>query len=185
MGEVTTLIRAANGGDSDALNRLFSLLYDDLHRLAHARLRSNTPDVLLDTTALLHETYARLVSAEEVTLQDRHHFFAYAARAMRFIVVDFARRHQALRRGAGQLHVPLSDTAAAAVPERSDEVIRVHEALDQLEQVDPALCRLVEMLYFVGLPVGAVAEALGVSTRTVERHWLKARAILFASISTR
>ena len=148
MGEVTTLIRAANGGDSDALNRLFSLLYDDLHRLAHARLRSNTPDVLLDTTALLHETYARLVSAEEVTLQDRHHFFAYAARAMRFIVV-----------------------------------IRVHEALDQLEQVAPALCRLVEMLYFVGLPVGAVAEALGVSTRTVERHWLKARAILFASLA--
>jgi RNA polymerase sigma factor (TIGR02999 family) len=183
MGEVTTLIRAANSGDSDALNRLFSLLYDDLHRLAHARLRSNTRDILLDTTSLLHETYARLASVEELTLQDRQHFFAYAARAMRFIVVDFARRHHALRRGAGQLHVPLSDDVAAALPERSDEVIRVHEALDQLEQVDPELCRLVEMRYFVGLPVGAVAEALGLSTRTVERHWLKARAILFASIS--
>jgi RNA polymerase sigma factor (TIGR02999 family) len=179
MGEITTLIRAASRGDHDAFDRLFSLLYDDLRQLAHARLRAHARDTLLDTTALVHETYVRLVGVGELELEDRRHFFAYSARVMRSIVTDFARQRNAERRGGDLTRV----TLGAEFPETtSDEILRVHEALGQLERVDADLARLVEMRYFAGLQVQEIAEAFGVTPRTVERQWNKARAILFASM---
>jgi RNA polymerase sigma factor (TIGR02999 family) len=182
MGEITTLIRAANEGDREAIDRLFSLLYDDLHRLARARLRGNVRDTLLDTTSLLHETYGRLVHAGELDVADRKHFFAYSASVMRSIVVDFARKKNAEQRGGGAPRVALDETIAGS-PASSDEVLRVHEALERLGRVDPDLARLVEMRYFAGLQVKEIAEALGVTDRTIERQWLKARAILFTSLA--
>ena len=183
MGDITILIRAAHKGDRDALDRLFSLLYDDLHRMAHARLRAGGPDTLLDTTALVHETYARFADAGELGAADRQHFFAYVARAMRHVVVDFARRKSAAKRGGGSTRVAIDENVADAVVDRSAEILRVHEGLEDLGRVDEGLVRLVEMRYFAGLPVHEIAQALGVTERTVERHWQKARAILFASLA--
>ena len=183
MGDITTLIRAAHRGDRDALDRLFSLLYDDLHRMAHARVRAGGPDRLLDTTSLVHETYARFADAGELGAVDRQHFFAYVARAMRYVVVDFARSKNAAKRGGGSTHVAIDENVADAVADRSDEILRVHEGLEDLGRVDADLVRLVEMRYFAGLPVHEIAQALGVTERTVERHWQKARAILFASLA--
>ncbi len=183
MGEITTLIRAASAGDERAFDRLFSLLYNDLHRLAHARLRRNSPNTLLDTTALVHEGYLRFVKAGELDVNDRGHFLAYAARVMRSIVVDFARKRQAERRGGGALQLTLDTGIVEAVDGSDDEIIRVHDALDELKQVDAELARLVELRYFAGLKVGEIAEAFGVTERTIERQWQKARAILFAAIN--
>ena len=183
MGDITTLIRAAHEGDRDALDRLFSLLYDDLHRMARARVRAGESHKLLDTTSLVHETYARFADAGEVGAVDRQHFFGYVARAMRYVVVDFARGRKAAKRGGGSGHVAIDESVADAVPDRSEEVLRVHEALEDLGRVDEDLVRLVEMRYFAGLQVQEIAQALGVTERTVERHWQKARAILFASLA--
>jgi RNA polymerase sigma factor (TIGR02999 family) len=183
MGEITTLIRAASSGDERAFDRLFTLLYDDMHRLAHARLKRGRPITVLDTTSLVHEGYLRFVKAGELDVNDRGHFLAYAARVMRSIVVDFARKRQAERRGGGALKVTLDTGIAEAVDGSNDEIIRVHEVLDELKQVDAELARLVEMRYFAGLKVGEIAEAFGVTERTIERQWQKARAILFAAIN--
>ena len=183
MGEITTLIRAAQRGDRDALDRLFSLLYDDLRRIAHARVRAGGPNTLLDTTGLVHETYARLADVGEMDVVDRQHFFAYVARAMRFVVVDFARRRNADKRGGGSEHVAIDENVVEVVVDRSDEILRVHEGLESLRRVDEDLARLVEMRYFAGLQVQEIAEALAISERTVERQWQKARAILFESLA--
>ena len=183
MGEITSLIRAAHQGDRDALDRLFSLLYDDLHRIAHARMRASAADTLLDTTALVHETYAHFADAGELDVVDRHHFFAYVARAMRFVVVDFVRRRSAEKRGGGSVHVPIDEKVTEALPDRSEEILRIHQGLEDLGRVDEDLVRVVELRYFAGLQVQEIARALGVTERTVERHWQKARAILFASIA--
>lgn len=183
MGEITTLIRAARRGDREALDRLFSLLYDDLHRIAHARVHAGGPNTLLDTTGLVHETYARLADVGELDAVDRQHFFAYVARAMRFVVVDFARRRNAEKRGGGSEHVAFDENVAETLVDRGDEILRVHESLEGLRQIDEDLARLVEMRYFAGLQVHEIAQALAVSERTVERQWQKARAILFASLA--
>jgi len=183
MGEITILIRAAQRGDRDALDRLFSLLYDDLHRMAHARVRAGGPNTLLDTTGLVHETYARLADVGELDVVDRQHFFAYVARAMRFVVVDFARRRNAEKRGGGSEHVAIDENVAEGLADRTDEILRVHEGIEGLRRIDEDLARLVEMRYFAGLQVHEIAQALAVSERTVERQWLKARAILFASLA--
>lgn len=183
MGEITTLIRAAQRGDRDALDRLFSLLYDDLHQIAHARVRAGGPNTLLDTTGLVHETYARFAEAGELNVVDRQHFFAYVARAMRFVVVDFARRRNAEKRGGGSEHIAIDENVADVLVDRRDEILRVHQGLEDLGRVDEDLVRLVEMRYFAGLQVDEIAEALAVSGRTVERQWQKARAILFASLA--
>ena len=183
MGEITILIRAAQRGDREALDRLFSLLYDDLHRIAHARVRAGAPNTLLDTTGLVHETYARFADAGELDVVDRQHFFAYVARAMRFVVVDFARRRNAEKRGGGREHVAIDENVAETLVDRGDEILRVHEGLEDLRRVDEDLVRLVEMRYFAGLRFHEIAEVLAVSERTVERQWQKARAILFASLA--
>jgi RNA polymerase sigma factor (TIGR02999 family) len=183
MGEVTILIRAARQGDREALDRLFALLYDDLHAIARARVRMSAPDTLLDTTGLVHETYARFAAGAELDVADRRHFFTCVARAMRFVVVDFARRKSAGKRGGGSVRVPIDENVVEALPDRNDEALRVHQGLEELGRVDEDLVRLVEMRYFAGLQVHEIAEALGVAERTVERHWQKARAILFASLA--
>jgi len=182
VGEITSLIRAANEGDRAAVDRLFSLLYDELHRLARARLRGNERDTLLDTTSLLHEAYARLVKTGDLEVADRKHFFAYTASVMRSIVVDFARRKNAEQRGGGAVRVAIDENVGGGGSVSGDEILRVHEALERLSRVDPDLARLVEMRYFAGLQGKEIAEALGVTERTVERQWAKARAILFATL---
>ena len=165
----------------DATPDLFSEMYEDLRRLAHARLQRNETITLLDTTSLVHETYLRVLKSGRIEVSERPRFLAYAARVMRSIIVDFVRQRHAERRGGGDPHVPL-DTAAESVPSAEDEVLRVSQALDELASIDERLVKLVEMRYFGGFTEEDIALALGVNERTVRRDWQKARLLLSLSL---
>ena len=182
MGELTTLISEVRGGSDAALGRLYELLYAELHRIAHARLRHAEGLTQLQTTGLVNESYLRLVKLGRLQVGDRAHFLAYAARTMRSIVVDFARENMAQRRGAGATHVTLSTTLAESLALDDVQIVRIHEALEELGAADARLAQVVEMRFFAGLDEKQIAEALGVSTRTVERDWDKARAFLFDAL---
>lgn len=183
MSQVTMLLEAARRGDGGAMDQLFRLLYDDLHQLAHARLRRSGPLTLLDTTALVHESYLRLFDSASLEARDRGHFMAYAAKVMRSIVVDFTRRRMAERRGGGAVHVELESSLAQLTDPREQELMQVHEALEELAAVDERLVRVVEMRYFGGMTEPEVAAALDVSLRSVSRDWEKARLFLAATMN--
>jgi RNA polymerase sigma factor (TIGR02999 family) len=156
---------------------LFSLLYDDLRRLAHARLQRNEPLTLLDTTSLVHETFLRVFKTGQIEASEKPRFLAYAAQVMRSVIVDFVRQRHAERRGGDERPVPL-DAEAESVRSNEDEVLRVSEALDELAKVDERLVKIVEMRYFAGFTEEDIALALGVNERTVRRDWQKARMLL-------
>jgi RNA polymerase sigma factor (TIGR02999 family) len=179
---VTNLILRANDGDAAALNDLFQTLYGELHALARARIRRNARTSVLDTTSLLHESYLRLIERGELKVESRAHFLAYAARTMRSIIVDFARRRQAERRGGGAAAVVLDTDVMQAIPAGEDDVVRVHDALLELEKADPRLVRVVEMRYYGGLTEQEIGEALDITERTVRRDWEKARLLLSLSL---
>jgi RNA polymerase sigma factor (TIGR02999 family) len=179
MSEITTLLRAAGAGDARAADQAFALLYADLRRLAHSRLRRSGEMTLLDTSALVHESFLRLQARDGLDFPDRHHFLGYAAKVMRAVVVDLVRARNAESRGGGAEHVTLNTAIAeAATPHHDDEVVRVHEALQALGSNDARLVQVVEMRYFAGLTEKEIAEALGVTERTVQRDWQKARLFL-------
>jgi RNA polymerase sigma factor (TIGR02999 family) len=176
--ELTDLIRRVQGGDSQAFAALFEIAYEDLRELARARLRQRQRGTLLDTTALLHESYLRFTRAGRLRLEDRAHFLAYAAHVMRSVIVDFARQRLRQRRGGDLQRVALTDRNLAGASGGEIEVLSLHEALDGLAQHDPRLVQVVEMRYFGGLSDQEIAEALGVTDRTVRRDWEKARLLL-------
>jgi RNA polymerase sigma factor (TIGR02999 family) len=182
---VTLLLQRAAQGDQEALNSVYSSLYPDLKRVARAMLHRQGRADAMQTTVLVHESFLRLLGNKELQLQDRKHFFAYAAKTMRNIIIDSAREQLADRRGAGAEHVELDTQAAmqVAAPSDSSELIRVDEALRELESVDRELAELVEMRYFGGYTEVEVAELLGVTERTVRRRWDKARAWLMVALS--
>jgi len=182
MDPLTELLAAARQGDRDAAGEAFGLLYAELRRLARAKLRQHQSMTLLDTTSLLHESYVRLVGAQALPVADRHHFFTYAARVMRSVIVDFARARLAERRGGDADRVVLDTRIAAEVAAPANDVLRVHEALDVLAQADPRLAQVVELRYFGGMTEAEIAEALGTSERTVRRDWEKARLLLAAAL---
>ncbi len=166
---------ASNAADIEAL---FPLLYSELRRLARSRLAAGGRQTLLDTTALVHESFLRLQNSGKLQISDRDHFLAYAATTMRSIVIDFIRRRNAERRGGGAEHVTL-DTQSGEIPGASDEeIMDVHNALETLAKVDPRLVQVVEMRYFTGLTDMEIASALGVTDRTVRRDWERARLLL-------
>ena len=173
-GELTDLLRRAQQGDSEAANAVFAATYPELRRLARARLRGGGRHTLLDTTSLVHESYLRFVANKRLRLEDRVHFMGYAGRVMRSVIVDFARRRSALRRGSGTIRVSLTlDVDGAKGGEA--EILRVNEALDALTARDPRMARVVELRYFGGMNETEIAEALAVTDRTVRRDWEKAR----------
>ncbi len=178
MGDVTLLIARAREGDHEALGGLFELLYPDLRRIAHARLSSHVRNDQLDTTALVHECYLKFAQAERLTPADRVHFLAYAATAMRSIIVDTARASLAQRRGGDAQHVTLNTGVAEAVAEPETDILDVHAALDDLAKLDPRLVQVVEMRYFGGMKDEDIGDALGLTDRTVRRDWEKARLLL-------
>jgi RNA polymerase sigma factor (TIGR02999 family) len=181
---LTQLLARAAQGERGALDEVFSSLYPELHRIAHARLHAHG-DPGLGTTTLVHETFLRLVDASQLALADRKHFYAYAAKAMRHIIIDFAREHLAERRGGGAAPLTL-DTALAERIGSSDDggatLVRINDALLALEALDAELARVVEMRYFAGYAEAEIASLLGTSERTVRRQWDKARAFLLAAL---
>ena len=182
MSDVESLLLAARNDDSQAMNRLFELLYDDLRLLARAKLHRSAPMTVLDTTALVHESYLRFLRTGDLKVADRPHFLAYAARVMRSIVVDLIRSRMADRNGGNALQVTLNTAVADSASVREDEVIMVNDALEELATIDPRLVKVVEMRYFAGMSEDEIAESLGVSVRTVERDWEKARLFLYRAL---
>jgi RNA polymerase sigma factor (TIGR02999 family) len=182
MSDLEILLDAARQGDQQAAAEAFSGLYEDLRKLARSRLRRHQTMTLLDTTSLVHESFLKLVGAQSLPVEDRGHFFAYASKVMRSVIIDFARARQAERRGGGAEHLALDTAMNESLAAPETDVMRVHEALEVLSQADARLAQVVEMRYFGGLSEADIALALGLSERTVRRDWHKARMLLHAAL---
>lgn len=180
---LTDLIRQAQEGDSAALQAVFDATYEDLRRMARARLSPNQRGTLLDTTSLVHESFLRLANAGQLRLADRMHFFRYAGKVMRSVVVDIARASQAARRGGDVERVTLNTAISDSTSTGEEEILRVHEALADLAKHDERLVQVVEMRYFAGMSEMEIAQALGVTDRTVRRDWEKARLLLAQALA--
>ena len=178
----TELLLESTAGDRTALDRLMPLVYDELRRIAHHVLRAGLPDQTLTTTEVVHEVYLRMVDHTRVARNERASFLAVAAVAMRRIVVDYARRGRAEKRGGGRRPLSLDDSLLAAADDRSETLLALDEALTRLAGLNDRLARVVECRYFGGLTEEETADALGVTARTVRRDWAKARAWLFAEL---
>lgn len=182
--DVTRLLQGWREGDREALDSLIPLVYAQLRNLAHLQLRNERPDHTLHSAALVHEAYLRLVGLDPPQWESRTHFFAIAAQLMRQILVDYARRHRAAKRGASVCKVSLDE--AATMPRRKDvDVIALDDALQELARIDPRQSRVVELRYFAGLSLEQISEALEVAPATVQRDWTSARAWLHRQISRR
>lgn len=162
----------------ESVQELFPALYRELKRLARSRLSNGGRHTLLDTSALINEAFLRMQRDGGVVVRDRQHFLAYAATTMRSVVIDFVRRRTADRRGGLAEHVTLDTRSAAQLGAQDDEIIAVHDALASLQQVDAQLVQLVELRYFAGLSDAEIGAVMGVTDRTVRRHWERARLLL-------
>lgn len=177
---ITQLVEAAGAGDAAALKRLFGTVYDELKRIARSQL-AGSDGRTLDTTGLVHEAYLKLVNPERLDLRDRRHFFVIAAKAMRQIVVDHARRRMAAKRGGAMQPVTL-DEDAALDGMSPDALLRLDRALDALGNLDPRLAELVELRFFAGLSVDQIAQSQSLTARTVHRDWRRAKAFLYDAV---
>jgi RNA polymerase sigma factor (TIGR02999 family) len=176
-GDVTDLLVAWSTGRREALDQLMPLVYEQLRQLAHGQLRRERPGGTIGTTALVHEAYLRLVDQSRARLESRSHFFSLAARVMRRVLVDEARRRHAEKRGAGSLPLPIDDVSGPSLA-NAEGLLAIDEVLTRLETFDPRLSRVVELRYFGGLTFDETAEAMGISTATAWRDWQIARAWL-------
>ena len=182
MSEVTRILNALEAGEGQVAEQLLPLVYAELRKLAAHRMASENPGQTLQPTALVHEVWLKLVGQQNRQWQNRNHFFAAAAEAMRRILIDNARRKLRVRNGGGQQRVELDDCAEAAT---SDQVLAVDEALEKLARLDPRRAEVVKLRYFVGLSFQEAAEVLGISEPTVKRYWSFARAWLYEEIRGR
>ena len=180
---LTDLIRQARDGDDAALRALFDVTYHDLRNMARARVVQGGRGTLLDTTSLVHESFLRFANAGELKLNDRAHFFRYAGHVMRSVIVDMARARSAERRGGEARRVTLDTSAGNRAPDGEEQILRVHEALEELGEHDPRMVQVVELRYFAGMTEPEIAAALGVTDRTVRRDWEKARLLLAQVLS--
>lgn len=176
-GEITEAIARLTPNEPDALKKLFEASYDELKRLAHSRLWAANLKQDFATESLLHESYLRLVNQKSLAIPDRQHYFAYASKVMRSIILDTVREAKAERRGGGEAALTLNTEIAGLSPQ-SDDVEAIDDALKDLHKVSPDLAALVEMKFFGGMTEPEISEILGVSERTVRREWEKARAAL-------
>jgi len=173
--DVTQLLKRSSNGDHDALSELIPQIYDELRRLASSYLRVERPDHTLQTTALVHEAYLRLVDQREVEWTNRNQFFSVAAQMMRRILVDHARRHISLKRGGSFARISL-EQAALLSREYPREIVAVDELLTQLGSLDPQACRIVELRFFAGFSLEETAEIVGLSPAKVRREWSAVKA---------
>ena len=179
---LTELLLALREGQAGVVDRLYPLVYEELRRIAHRALRGERTGHTLGTTGLVHEAYLGLVDQTRLEYRDRAHFYGIAARAMRHILVDYARRHGAAKRGGNQRAIAL-DEAILAVEDRAEALLALDEALRELETVDPRLGQVVQCRFFGGFTEEETGEVLGVTARTVRRDWLKAKGWLYQHLS--
>jgi RNA polymerase sigma factor (TIGR02999 family) len=177
------LIEAGQAGHPEAANTLFAALYRELHAIAERELRRGVPELTLGTTTLLHEAYLNIAEREGVGFASREQFLGYAARAMRGLTIDYVRRRQAKKRG-GEFHITSSGLELAAAPEgdSAEQLEQLGTALDTLAGIDPALAQLVDLHFFCGFSFAELAKLRGVSERTVQRDWRKARLLLHGAL---
>lgn len=180
-GQVTELLRAAGAGDRDAFDRLLPLVYDELRRIAGRQLQAERAGHTLQTTALVHEAYMKLVDQSRIDWRDRAHFLGISARAMRQILIDHARRRDAQKRGGDRERTSLSNEGLGFEVDL-EELLALDEALDRLDALDSRLRQVVECRFFAGMTEEEIAGRLGVTTRTVQRDWAKARAWLHSEL---
>jgi RNA polymerase sigma factor (TIGR02999 family) len=180
---ITDVLLQARGGDPAVVDRLFAAVYDELRRVAHHALLRERPGHTLGTTGLVHETYFKLVDQSRVEWHDRAHFFGVAARAMRQILVDYARRRGALKRG-GRIEVLALEEGLVAAEERAEAFLAVDDALTRLAAHDAGMAQVVECRFFAGLTEEETAEATGTSLRTVQRQWRRAKAWLYQELAS-
>ena len=183
MGEVTRILEAIGEGDSQATEDLLPLVYDELRTMAAQKLAREKPGQTLQATALVHEAYSRLVEADYRSWENRRHFFAAAAEAMRRILVENWRKKQTLRAGGTHNRVPL-DEIQAATSEREADLVALDEALERLEKLDKTKAELVKLRYFAGLTIPQAASALSISVTTANRYWSYARAWLHEELTS-
>ncbi len=182
MPDPTTLLLDARTGRRDALDALFPAVYAELRRRAHAYLQDEQPDLTLSTTALVHEAYLQLIDIERVEYRDRSHFMAVAARAMRRILVDAARRRHALKRGGHAVTLSLDDADTVPV-HQSDQLLALDDALNRLGEESERLALTVELRFFAGLTIDETARAMDLAPSTVQLDWLKAKAWLYRELA--
>jgi RNA polymerase sigma factor (TIGR02999 family) len=182
-GEVTRLLQDCSQGNREALDKLLPLVYNELRRLAHSYLSHERPDLTLQTTALVHEAYLKLIDQHSVNWENRAQFFAISAQAMRRILLDNARRHTAAKRGSGGQKISLDDVATLSVDSANESLIALDLALRKLETIDDAQSKIVELRYFGGLTIEETAAVLKISPSSVQREWTVARAWLYKAIT--
>ena len=182
MSEVTRLLEDYTNGNREVLDKLLPLVYNELRRLAHSYLKSERQDLTLQTTALVHEAYLKLIDQHSVNFQNRAQFFALSATAMRRILLDNARRHTAEKRGSGE-KVFLEDIGEISV-KANEQLIELDLALQELEEFDAKQAKIIELRYFGGMTIEETAEVLGISPATVKREWTLARAWLYEKIKS-
>lgn len=175
---LTELIHRAQAGDAAAADALFAATYDDLRRLARARLRGAGPDATLDTSSLVHESYLRFAASGRLRIEDRLHFMRWVGRVMRSVIVDFARRRNADRRGGDLDRVTLTERLAAGAMRPEEEILLVHDALEKIARLDARMAQVVELRYFCGMTDQEIADTLEITDRTVRRDWEKAKLLL-------
>jgi RNA polymerase sigma factor (TIGR02999 family) len=183
QAQLTQLLARMQAGEAGARDALLAAAYPELRKLAHARLKDGGRNTVLDTTALVHESYLRFLDVGELRAEDRRAFFAYASQVMRTVIVNSARDRLAQRRGGDLAQVTLSTDLVGSLAGDDASVLRVHEALAVLEQADGRLAQVVEMRYFGGYSEREIAETLQVTERTVQRDWEKARMLLEAALN--
>jgi RNA polymerase sigma factor (TIGR02999 family) len=182
MSDVTRILNAIERGDTRATDKLLPLVYEELRLLAAQKLSHEPPGQTLQATALVHEAYLRLVGSEPQSWENRGHFFAAAAEAMRRILVERARHRQSLKHGGG-LHQVIFDEASPAVEGPNEDLVALDDALNKLAREDEQLAHVVKLRYFAGLTLSQIAELMGVTRRTVDRHWALGRAWLYRELT--
>lgn len=182
-GEITEMLNACRGGDRQAMDKLIPLVYEELRRQAHRYLRHERPNHTLQTTALVHEAYLRLIEQREVEWQNRAHFFGLSANMMRRILVNYAVSQNRLKRGGKDENLPLEEAMCVAVEERDVDLLALDSALNELAALDERQARIVELRYFGDLTIEETAEVLNISPATVKRDWNMAKAWLRAELS--
>jgi len=181
MSDVTRILQSVESGDASAAGELLPLVYEELRKLAAAKMANESPNQTLQPTALVHEAWLRLAGKEEVPWDGRAHFFGAAAEAMRRILIDNARRKRSLRHGSGRQPLNIDDVKVAA-PAKDDELLAMNDALDRFAAVDKQKAELVKLRFFVGLTIEESARILGISTATAKRWWVYSRAWLYRQI---